>query len=112
MALATPQPTLSRIDISGRRGGRSRGRGRKARSYAPGVIMTKVKIRHYVLKRGKGFWQPTPLMKALGFYSVPCGADGPDAWAIAERWNERWDKTKRGQEPSPAMVAVNNLSPE
>jgi hypothetical protein len=74
--------------------------------------MTKVKIRHYVLRRGKGFWQPTPAMKALGFHSVPCGADGPDAWAIAERWNARWDKTRQGQEPSPAMVATDNLSPE
>jgi hypothetical protein len=74
--------------------------------------MTKVKIRHYVLRRGKGFWQPTPVMKALGFYSVPCGADGPDAWAVAERWNERWDKTRHGREPSPAAVAADNLSPE
>jgi hypothetical protein len=74
--------------------------------------MTKVKIRHYVLRRGKGFWQPTPAMKALGFHSVPCGVDGPDAWAVAERWNLRWDKTRHGQEPSPAMVAADNLSPE
>jgi hypothetical protein len=65
-----------------------------------------------VVKRGKGFWQPTPAMKALGFYSVPCGADGPDAWATAERWNSRWDKTRRGQAPSPAFVASDNLSPE
>lgn len=72
--------------------------------------MTKVKIRHYVLRRGKGFWQPTPAMKALGFHSVPCGVDGPDAWAIAERWNERWDRTRHRQEPSPA--AADNLSPE
>jgi hypothetical protein len=74
--------------------------------------MTKVKIRHYVVKRGKGFWQPTKGMRVLGFYSVPCGRDGPEAWAIAERWNERWDKTRSGQEPSPIMVAADNLSPE
>jgi len=74
--------------------------------------LTKVKIRHYAVKRGKGFWQPTAKMKALGFYSVPCGQDGPDAWAVAEQWNARWDKTRRGEAPSPAKVAAENLSPE
>jgi hypothetical protein len=74
--------------------------------------VTRVKIRHYVVKRRHGFWQPTRPMRALGFYSVPCGVDGPDAWAIAERWNARWDKTRRGEAPSPAMVEADNLSPE
>ena len=74
--------------------------------------MTKIELRYYVVKRGKGFWQPTKAMKLLGFYSVPCGDDGPDAWAIAERWNERWDKTRRREEPSPAMAAADKLSPE
>jgi hypothetical protein len=72
--------------------------------------MNWVKVRHYVVKRGKGFWQPTPAMRALGFQSVPCGQDGPDAWAVAEQWNQRWDKTRRGEAPSP--VAADNLSPE
>jgi hypothetical protein len=57
-------------------------------------------------------WQPTKKMRALGFYSVPLGQDGPDAWARAEQWNDRWDKTRRGEAPSPAMVAADNLSPE
>jgi hypothetical protein len=74
--------------------------------------MTRVKVRHYVVKRGKGFWQPTKAMRALGFYSVPCGRDGPDAWTVAERWNDRWDKTRHLEAPSPAMVAADNLSPE
>jgi len=51
-------------------------------------------------------------MRALGFYSVPCGQDGPDAWAIAEQWNRRWQGVKRGEVPSPAMAAAENLSPE
>jgi len=72
--------------------------------------MTQVKVRHYVAKRGKAFWQPTKIMKAHGFGSVPLGKDGPDAWAKAEEWNERWDKTRRGEAPSPAMQA--SLSPE
>ena len=46
--------------------------------------MTRIKIRHYVVKRGNGFWQPTRKMHTLGFLPVPCGADGPQAWAVAE----------------------------
>jgi Phage integrase family len=73
--------------------------------------MTSVKVRHYVVKRnGKGFWQPTKKMKALGFGSVPCGPDGPGAWAIAEEWNRRWDQTRSGQMPSPAIASAQNLS--
>jgi len=72
--------------------------------------MTDVKVRHYVLKHGRGFWQPTPKMKAVGFAPVPCGTDGPAAWAIAEKWNQRWDKTKTGAEPSPAMASAKNLT--
>src|SRR5436305_8338228 len=75
--------------------------------------MTRVRIRHYVVKRhGMGFWQPTKKMRRLGFYSVPCGPDGPDAWRRAEEWNRRWDLTRRGEAPSPAMAAADNLSPE
>jgi hypothetical protein len=51
-------------------------------------------------------------MRVLGFYSVPCGVDGPDAWAIAEEWNRRWQAVKRGEAPSPVMAAAENLSPE
>jgi integrase len=51
-------------------------------------------------------------MRALGFYNVPCGPDGPDAWAIAEEWNRRWLAVRKGEAPSPAMVTAENLSPE
>jgi len=74
--------------------------------------MTKIKVRHYVVKRGKGFWQPTRGMRAQGFMSVPCGDDGPEAWATAEQWNARWDKTRRGEAPSPALASEQNLSPQ
>jgi hypothetical protein len=67
--------------------------------------MTAVKVRHYVVKRGKGFWQPTPKMRAVGFGPVRCGPDGPGAWALAEEWNRRWDRTRSGEAPSPAVVA-------
>jgi len=74
--------------------------------------MTAIKLKHYCLKRGgRGFWTPTKKMRALGFSSVPCGPDGPEAWAIAEEWERRWQATRRGDEPSPAMVSSENLSP-
>ena len=72
--------------------------------------MTEVKIRHYVVKRSKGFWQPTKKMRAVGFGPVPCGIDGPDAWTRAEEWNRRWDQTRSGGAPSPAMASAQNLS--
>ena len=75
--------------------------------------MTKIKHKHYRVKRGgRGFWEPTRKMKALGFASVPCGPDGPEAWSIAEEWERRWQATRSGQAPCPAMVATDNLSPE
>ena len=74
--------------------------------------MTRIKMRYYAVKGGLGFWQPTRAMRSLGFYSVPCGQDGPEAWAIAEEWNQRWDQTRRGEVPSPAMACAENLSPE
>ena len=51
-------------------------------------------------------------MQALGFTSIPCGPDGPGAWAIAEEWERRWQATRSGETPSPAMVSSENLSPE
>jgi hypothetical protein len=52
--------------------------------------VTNVKIPYYSQRRnGRGFWEPRPHMRALRFRSVPCGPDGPEAWAIAEEWNRR-----------------------
>src|SRR5262245_58119914 len=51
-------------------------------------------------------------MRAAGFYSVPCGPDGPGAWAIDEQWTRRWQVVKRVEQPSPAAIAADNLSPE
>jgi hypothetical protein len=74
--------------------------------------MTRIKHKHYRIKGGNGFWEPTAKMKRLSFQAVPCGPDGPDAWARAEEWERRWQVTRRGEAPSPAMVAADNLSPE
>lgn len=72
--------------------------------------MTAIKLKHYAVKNGQGFWQPTATMKELGFRSVPCGPDGPEAWAVADQWEQRWQATRRGEAPSPAMAAADNLS--
>lgn len=76
--------------------------------------MTKVKIPNYQIRRnGRGFWEPTKKMRLLGFQSVPCGLDGPAAWAVAQAWNERWQRTRRGEDPAPARILEEgNLSPE
>jgi hypothetical protein len=31
-------------------------------------------------------------MREAGFSGVACGEHGPEAWAIAEEWNRRWDQ--------------------
>ena len=75
--------------------------------------MTRVTIPYYTVRRnGRGFWEPRPHMRALGFHSVACGPDGPEAWAVAEEWNRRWLATWKHGEPSPAIVAADNLSPD
>lgn len=52
-------------------------------------------------------------MRALGFQSVPCGQDGPAAWRIAEEWNRRWQRVRRGQDDAPArLLEEGNLSPD
>jgi len=63
--------------------------------------MTDVKIRYYRVIRGRGYWQPTPSMQAVGFLPVPCGPDGPSAWAIAEARNRAWqDYRNTGARPN------------
>jgi hypothetical protein len=70
-----------------------------------------VKIPNYQVRRnGRGFWEPTPRMRELGFRSVPCGPDGPEAWAIAQQWQDRWEAARKGLAPSPAMMTAANLS--
>lgn len=61
--------------------------------------MGRVRIPYYVVKRnGRGFWQPTPAMRAQGFASVPCGPDGPSAWSTAQAAYERWLRHRQGQD--------------
>lgn len=65
--------------------------------------MGEIKVRHYTLRHRKngnvvGIWQTTKAMRDAGFSMVTCGPDGPQAWAIAEEWNRRWDAYRAGRE--------------
>lgn len=64
-----------------------------------------IKLKHYVVRKGKhGYWLPTAKMRAMGFGIVSCGHDGPDAWAIAKDWEERYQRARKGLEKAPARV--------
>ncbi len=58
--------------------------------------MGSVRIRHYRIRKGRGYWEPTAQMKAAGFRLMPVGPDGPEAWARAERLNREWDAARKG----------------
>ena len=66
--------------------------------------MGQVKIRYYAVRKGRGYWQPTAAMRAMGFKPVACGPDGPAAWAAAEKMNEAWDS--RSASPETATVEI------
>lgn len=69
--------------------------------------------RHYKIKRNRrAYWEPTAEMKKAGFVSVALGPDGPEAFRLAEVWNQRWDDFRRGVSPNPVSTRAENLSPE
>jgi hypothetical protein len=68
--------------------------------------------RYYVVKRGRGYWQPTAPMRARGCPSVACGVDGPEARAVAEEWNATWDILRRGAAASDTAIAAAGFPPE
>ena len=73
-----------------------------------GDSMGKVKIPYYVVRKGRGYWRPHPRMRTLGFQIVRCGADGPEAWALAAEWNKRWQAVRKGD--TPPLVNLDQLS--
>jgi hypothetical protein len=72
--------------------------------------MGRVKIPYYVVLKGRGYWRPAPRMKLLGFNDIRCGPDDPAAWEIANEWNARWQKVRRGETISPLEQEQRNLS--
>jgi hypothetical protein len=67
--------------------------------------VTKIRIPYYVIAKGRGYWRPHPRMRRFGFSLVRCGKDGPEAWAIAESWNQKWQAFRKGQIPAPIEVS-------
>lgn len=62
--------------------------------------MKKLKLRYYVVKNGRGYFEPSEKMRRHGFEPVSCGPDGPEAWAIAAALAEKWQAWRsRGDEP-------------
>lgn len=57
---------------------------------------------YYVVKKGRGYWQPKMCMHAHGFLPVRCGPDGPAAWARAEQLNRDWQLFRKGLQATPA----------
>lgn len=55
-------------------------------------------IPYYVVRERhgtrRGYWCPTPRMKAAGFSMVTCGVDGPAARAEAALWTARWQAAR------------------
>jgi hypothetical protein len=71
--------------------------------------MGRVKIKYYVVKRsGRAYWRPTKRMRLAGFHLVPLGIDGPEAWALAEEWNCRWQTVRKGE--APPLIDTSTLS--
>jgi hypothetical protein len=70
--------------------------------------MGKIKIPYYTVIAGRGYWRPTPKMRALGFQIVRCGPDGPGAWALAAEWNKSWQAVRKGD--SPPLVDLHKVS--
>ena len=69
----------------------------------------KVKIKYYFVKpSGRAYWRPTKRMRALGFHLVPLGVHGPEAWALADEWNQKWQSVRKGK--APPLVDLSKLS--
>lgn len=69
-----------------------------------------VKIRYYVVQKGRAYWQPNAAMEKAGFRRRPLGPPGPDAWAQAETLNAAWDAHRRGEEAKAAEATVSPTS--
>ena len=53
-----------------------------------------------MVKKGRGYWQPTAAMRHQGFSSIRCGLDGPAAWEKADQLNRRWQLHRHGLQPT------------
>ena len=69
-------------------------------------VLGRIKIPYYFVKpSGRAYWRPTRGMRARGFRLVPLGLDRPEAWAIAEEWNRKWQAVRSGEAPPPICLS-------
>ena len=64
-------------------------------------MSSKPKIGHYVVIKGRGYWSPTPAMKAAGFKLISCGPDGPEAQAKAREAEESYQLWRQNGDEKP-----------
>jgi hypothetical protein len=69
----------------------------------------RVKIRHYLVKKGRGYWQPSKTARRLGFTPTRLGPDGPDSWREAERLNRLLDAARAHGADGPKHYAPGTL---
>ena len=71
------------------------------------MAVVRRKVRYYTPRRNnRGFWEPPKWAREIGFSSIACGPDGPDAWAIAEKWNEKLDAARLDPTEGERLKAV------
>ena len=68
--------------------------------------MGRVKIPYYIIRNGRGFWQPTRAMRDAGLEAVACGQDGPDAWRKAAECLARWREYAATKQRAPVIPRV------
>lgn len=59
--------------------------------------MADVKIPYYLVKNGRGYFNPSGAMKRHGFKPRSLGNDGPEAWSEAYRLYEDWQRARQGE---------------
>lgn len=67
-------------------------------------MVARVRIAYYVVRHGRGYWQPKKPMRDAGFACIACGPDGPKAWAKATECNEAWQQYRKGQDQDRARI--------
>ncbi len=72
--------------------------------------MGSVKIPYYVVRGGRGYWQPATDMRAQGARPLACGEDGPEAWRKARIAYEAWKARQSAPEPARSAPRAGTLA--
>ena len=72
--------------------------------------MGSVKIPYYVVRGGRGYWQPATEMRAQGARPLACGEDGPEAWRKARIAYEAWKARQSAPEAARRAPRAGTLA--